>query len=268
MRIAITLISFLAIGFAAGEEAAPAPEAEPMGIDPTLAIVAQDLYVYRQRDLDALMLIAARHAKQKLSTVDEEQLRQCILLALTARESLNNALANLPKSLSKRAKDQLILDVLDYQADVAPRKATQAEVLSTDSVTPGAPAADPSKKPAEPAPAADPAAAPAGTDPIIVRLPPLVKTRNIEGLGKRQLTLGLALYFQTADISTKMESKSPLIQDAVLSYIEKLTPAEFAEPDQIALKEGLIKAIVAKIPEFPADGILIPQLEVVNPDAK
>lgn len=261
MRALVSVLLIASAGFAFSEDTAPADA--PQMPDPTAAVVAQDLYIYRQRDLDAMLLVAQRHAKQKLSTIEEEQIRQCLVQAFTAREPLMNALANLPKSLSQRARDQITLDLLAYQADVAPRKVRQGDVISTDSVTPGA--ATPEAAP-DTTQAPAPAAASPG-DSVIVRLPPLIRTRNIDGV-KRQMTLGIALFFANQDISSKIESKSPLIQDAVLSYIEKMSPAEFSEPDQTVLKDGLAKAVIAKIPEFPADGILIPQLEVSVPEGK
>ena len=217
----------------------------PLAPDPTAAVVAEGTFVYRQRDLDALMLVAARHTRQKLARADEDQLRQVLIQALTAREALLASLAGLPTAITGKARDALILDLLDYQADRA-------------ALTPTAP-------PASAAPADAGGATEAG--PLLVRLPNLSMTRTLAGLGKRQLVLGIALYFSDAAIGKALESRAPLVQDAILGHLNALPDRDFAEPNQLTLKEGLIAAVKSKVPEFPADGILIPQLEVVDPDA-
>jgi hypothetical protein len=51
-----------------------------------------------------------------------------------------------------------------------------------------------------------------------------------------------------------------LVQDAILSYVQALPPAQFAEPNQLTLKDGITAAIIAKVPEFPPDAVLIPEL--------
>lgn len=220
----------------------------PLAPDPTAAVVAEGTFLYRQRDLDALMLVAARHTRQKLARADEDQLRQVLIQALTAREALLASLAGLPTAITGKARDALILDLLDYQADRA-------------ALTPIAP-------PATAAPA-DAATVPAATEagPVLVRLPNLSMTRTLPGLGKRQLVLGIALYFSDAAIGKALENRAPLVQDAILGHLNALPDRDFAEPNQLTLKEGLIAAVKSKVPEFPADGILIPQLEVVAPDA-
>ncbi len=222
----------------AGAPAAIAPAERP---DPTAAVVAEARYLYRQRDLDALLTIALRHAKGKVAKVDEERMRQTLLMALTAREPLMQVLATLPPSYPAKGRDALLLDLLDYQAE------------------PAKPPAPPASTSAAPANDAGPTAAPAG--PILVRLPPLTVTRSLENIGKRSLTISLALVFTDPALSKTMEGKAPIIQDAILSFAHSLTPAQIAEPDQLALKAGFAKAIAAKVPGFPADGVLIPQLD-------
>jgi flagellar basal body-associated protein FliL len=212
-------------------------------------VVSEGAYTYRQRDLDAFMLIATRHARQKLSQGDEDQLRQALIQALPARESLLAALAGLPPVLAGKARDQLVLDLLDYQAERAPIKP----------LTPASPAARDE--------ADEAASAAADTGPVLVRLPNLTMNRVLDGVGKRQLVLGIALYFADAGLSKKLENRAPLVQDAILGHLNALPDRDFAEPNQLTLKEGLIAAVKTKVPEFPADGILIPQLEVTAPDA-
>ena len=239
----------------AADDAAPVadPGARPAAAaasspDPTNAVVAEGAFTYRQRDLDAFMLIAARHARQKLSQGDEEQLRQALVRALPAREGLLAALAGLPPALAGKARDQLVLDLLDYQAEQAPRKP----------LTPATPADSGAR-------ADEPAAADGG--PVLVRLPNLTMNRTLDGVGKRQLVLGIALYFADPGLSKRLENRAPLVQDAILGHLNALPDRDFAEPNQVTLKEGLIAAVKSKVPEFPGDGILIPQLEVTTPDA-
>ncbi len=228
--------------------AAAAPAERP---DPTAAVVAEARYLYRQRDLDALLTIAMRHAKGKVAKVDEERMRQTLLMALTAREPLLQVLATLPPSYPAKGRDALLLDLIDYQAEPAkPPAPPPAGGPSTSGPVPSAPATtSPTTETAPPA------------GPILVRLPPLTVTRSLEKLGKRSLTIGLALVFTDPALSKTMEAKAPIIQDAILSYAHQLTPAQIAEPDQIALKAGFAKAIAAKVPGFPVDGVLIPQLD-------
>jgi flagellar basal body-associated protein FliL len=234
---------------------APAPAAVPPRIDPTAAVVAEGRFIYRQRDLDALMQIAQRHAKGRLGKNDEERLRQVLLHAMIAREGLVEALAALP--LSGKAREDFALDLLDYQAEPSTRSAAPAAAPATGekagSDKPAAPVA-------APAPTAD-------AGPVLVRLPPLTLVRTLDGLGKRQLTLGIALNLQTPTLAKSLEAKAPLIQDAILTFVQRLPAAQFAEPDQVALKDGLTKAVIGKVPEFPVDGILIPQLDAGLPDA-
>ena len=232
---------------------APAPAAVPPRIDPTAAVVAEGRFIYRQRDLDALMLIAQRHAKGKLGKNDEERLRQVLLHAMTAREGMVEALAALP--LTGKAREDFALDLLDYQAEPNTRAAQPP---------PAAPSAG--DKPAAPSTAAATALTP-DAGPVLIRLPPLTLVRTLDGLGKRQLTLGIALNLQNATLAKNLEAKAPLIQDAILTYVQRLPAAQFAEPDQVVLKDGLTKAVLGKVPEFPVDGILIPQLDAGLPDA-
>jgi hypothetical protein len=231
---------------AAASPAATAPAAKP---DPTAAVVAEGRFTYRQRDLDALMLIAQRHAKNKLGRAEEERLRQALLQMLVAREPLLDAMAGLPTVFAGKTRDALVLDLLDYQGEPATAK--------------DATAAPPAGAP--PAAAAAPTTADNG--PLLVRLPVLTLTRSLEGIGKRTLALGLALVFRDAAQAKALEAKAPVIQDAILGYVQRLPPAQFAEPDQVALKDGLIKTVIGKVPDFPVDGILIPQLDVSVPEA-
>jgi hypothetical protein len=233
---------------------APSPH-----FDPTAAVVAEGHFTYRQRDLDTLMLIAQRHARGKLSKADEERLRPLLLQALTAREALIDLLGGLPASLAGKGRDALILDLLEYQAEPATLRPPGGGAAAAAPAS-GAPV----QQAAAPVPAS---AASADGGVVLVRLPALSLTRTLEGIGRRQLVLGLALYFRDAALAKALEAKAPLIQDAILGYVQHLPPAQFAEPDQLRLKDGLIKAVTTRVAEFPSDGILIPQLEANNPDA-
>ena len=234
------------------------PARAPAAIDPTAAVVAEGRYTYHQRDLDALMQIAQRHARGKLGKADEETLRQALLTALTAREPLLEAIAMLPPGMTSHAREQLVLDLLAYQAE-------PAKLAAPPSGEPGAAAAPGIAAP--PADAAKPATAPAD-GPVLIRLPPLTLNRTVEGGAKRQLVLGLALFFKDPALAKSLEAKAPLIQDAIIGYVQKLPSAQFVEPDQSLLKSGLAKAVIAKVPEFPGDGILIPQLDATAGDAE
>lgn len=241
MRLAILAFTLLAVSSAGAADtpAAPTPPVPVAAPDPTAAVVAEGRFIYRQRDLDALLMIAKRHARGQVPVTEQESLRLALVRLLTAREALVDALTGLPPSYTGKAREALILDLVDYQAELARRPATAAPVA-------GVPAAT--------APAAG------SRDPVLVRLPPLTMHRVIKGQ-KRQVTLGLALYFSDPEQAGRLEAQAPLIQDAILATAQKLPDAQFSEPDQAALKESLLKAVQAKVPGFPADGILIPQLD-------
>jgi flagellar basal body-associated protein FliL len=249
----------------AAKEPAKDPAKDAAGApkpDPTSAIVAEGRQLYRQRDLDALVLIANRHLKSKLAPSDEDELRQALIRILVAREPLVDALARLPPSLaSGKAHDALVLDLLDYQAEPAKPPAT-SDAKPTDAKGAEAKEAAPVDAKAAPDKTADAPGA------VIVQLPPLVQTRTLDKVGRRQLSLQIALYFPDAATSRAFEAKAPLIRDAILGFIHQLPAADFAEPNQAAYKKGLLAAIVARLPDFPADGILIPELEVGPPDEK
>lgn len=236
---------------AAGEAApapAPAPAVPPAAVapDPAQAVVAEGRQIYRQRDLDALLLVALRHARTRefasdgkaplVTKADEERLREVILAALTAREAFAGALAGLPAQIPAAARDAIALDLLAWKAEANPQ--------------------------AKPGTFETP---PAG--PALVRLPPFTVTRAIDGQGRRQLTLGLAIAFPDAAAAKAAEGKAPVIQDAVLAALRELGPAVFLDPDHAELKQKLGAAVKAKLPDFPADGLLIPQLETGPADA-
>lgn len=235
------------------EDAAVAPSAP----DPTAAIVAEGQFRYRQRDLDTFLAIARRHAGNKLSRVEEDQIRQAVIAAFTTREALLQALALLPSQLPAAARDQLVLDLLDFQG----------EPLPPQPLRPVAPPSEPSPV-APPATESTTAAAQAAVGtPILVRLPQLSLPRTLEGIGQRTMLLGLAFSFSDEATATALQEQSPLIQDAILGYLHRLPPGEFAQPSQPALKAGIEAAIRSILPNFPEQSVLIPELEVVLPDA-
>jgi flagellar basal body-associated protein FliL len=248
---------------------APDKTAEPAAIarqpDPTAAIVAEGRYVYRQRDLDALMLIAARHAKARFSKAEEDRVRETLINALLAREPLMDALATLPSAFSGPEREALLLDLLDYQADpakapAAPATNDPAASASSAPVATGAPTA--------PGASAAPPATPASANgPLLIRLPPLTLVRTLPGTGKRQLSLTIALFFRDQAQAQKLQDRAPLVQDAILSHIQGLSAAQFVEPNQLTLKDGITAAIIAKVPDFPPDAVLIPEMESGAPDA-
>jgi hypothetical protein len=243
-RLSRVSVIFVLLASAFAAEPGPGPDPKAPGPDPTTAVVAEGQYLYRQRDLDALVLVAQRYAKQKLSRPEEDQLRQVLLVALPGREALLAALERLPASLAGKARDQFILDLLEYQAEKGPPRAPGAsEPLA------GAPISNQS-------------------GPVLVRLPDLILIRQLDGLGRRQLALSLAFNFADTVTSKRFEAKAPILQDAILGYIHGLSPTEFAEPNHVALKTGLTKAIQGALPDFPSDAILIPQLDVTIPDGK
>lgn len=243
----------------AGEKPAE-PAAAVKQPDPTTAIVAEGRYVYRQRDIDALMLIAARHAKARFAKTEEDRVREVLVAALLAREPLMDALAALPSAFSAPEREALLLDLLDYQAELAK--------------APPAPAADPSAPNAGTAPAnpggaaAQPPAAPPAQGPLLVRLPPLNLTRTLPGTGKRHLSLTIALFFRYQAQAQKLQDRAPLVQDAILSHVQNLSPAQFVEPNQLTLKDGITAAIIAKVPDFPPDAVLIPEMDAGAGDGR
>lgn len=224
-----------------------APEVTPVvrQPDPTAAIVAEGKYVYRQRDVDALVLIAMRHAKAKLAKAEEERLREALTTALLAREPLMDALTALPGGFSGPEREALVLDLLDYQAEPAKAPTAPPPVPPTTAGTPTAAPAQPT----------------ADSGPLLIRLPPLNLTRSLPGVGKRHLNLTIALFFRDPTLAQKLQDRAPLVQDAILSHMQALPPAQFVEPNQLTLKDGITAAILAKVPEFPPDAVLIPQMD-------
>jgi flagellar basal body-associated protein FliL len=214
--------------------------ADPQPADPAQAIVAEGSGLYRQRDLDALLLVAMRHVRSRAlvadgrsvpaSSAEEDQVRRVLIEALVAREALVAALARLPARVSPAARDAIAVDLLAFQAEPNPRAAQPADSVPV----PG---------------------------PVLVRLPPCTVTKLIEGQGRRQLTLGLALAFADVAAAQQMEAQAPLIQDAVLGALRAAGPEVFIDPDHAQLKSRLGDAIRARLATFPADGLLIPQLE-------
>jgi hypothetical protein len=274
MRHAPLLVLLLASALSAAEakpETKPAPPAtapaaapaekpvEPPPVarqpDPTAAIVAEGKYLYRQRDLDALMLIAARHAKVKFPKPEEDRLREALATALLAREPLMDAIAALPSGFSEPERDALVLDLLDYQAE--PAKAPTTPPPTNDPAAAGG--ATTSATATAPATGATP---PTANDkgPLLIRLPPLSLTRSLSGVGKRTLNMTIALFFRDPTQAQKLQSRAPLVQDAILGYVQALPPAQFVEPNQLTLKDGITAAIIAKVPDFPPDAVLIPEL--------
>lgn len=251
------------------DTAAPVPPAsgkaaEPAATtplpDPTTAIVAEGRYVYRQRDVDALMLIAARHAKTRFGKAEEDRIREILVGALLAREPLMDALAALPNTFSGPEREALLLDLLDYQAEPAkPLPAPAAGDPAAAATTTSAPTASG----AAPADSAPPA-----TGPLLVRLPPLTLTRTLPGVGKRQLSLTIALFFRDQTQAQKLQDRAPLVQDAILSHVQALSPAQFVEPNQLTLKDGITAAIIAKVPDFPPDAVLIPEMDASAADGE
>ena len=230
---------------AAAEKPATPPAHQP---DPAAAIVAEGKYVYRQRDIDALMLIAVRHAKARFNKTDDEHLREVLTSALLAREPFLDALAALPggsAGFSGPERDALILDLLDYQTELA--KVPAAPAAGANPTVAGAPIT------------AVPAAPNAG--PMLIRLPMLHLTRSLPGAGKRQLNLTIALFFRDPAVAQKLQSRAPLVQDAILSHVQGLSAAQFVEPNQLTLKDGITAAIIAKISDFPPDAVLIPEMD-------
>ena len=114
----------------------------------------------------------------------------------------------------------------------------------------------------------EPAAPPSANGPLLIRLPPLVLVRTLPGAGKRQLSLTIALFFRDPVQSQKLQDRAALVQDAILSYVQALSPAQFVEPNQLTLKDGITAAIIAKVPDFPPDAVLIPEMEAGVPDAR
>ena len=218
--------------------------------DPAAAIVAEGKYVYRQRDIDALMLIAVRHAKARFNKTEDEHLREVLTSALLAREPFLDALATFPggsAGFSGPERDALILDLLDYQTELAKVPAAPVPAAGVDPTVAGAPVTAVSAAP--------------NAGPMLIRLPMLHLTRSLPGAGKRQLNLTIALFFRDPAVAQKLQSRAPLVQDAILSHVQGLSAAQFVEPNQLTLKDGITAAIIAKISDFPPDAVLIPEMD-------
>lgn len=241
MRPTSTWLACLCAAVLAGAE-----EPSPIGQDPAQAVVAEGRSIYRQRDLDALLLVALRHARTRdfspdakaplITRSDEERIRQVVIRALTAREAFAEALAALPEQVAPAARDAIALDLLAWKGEPNPAAAESPSI-------------------------------PQLAGPALVRLPPFTITRAIDGHGRRQLTLGLALSFADAATARALEERAPLIQDAVLTALRGMGTGIFLDPDHGELKLKLTEAVRARIAGFPADGLLIPQLETGPADA-
>ena len=229
MRLLLPLLAGAAL---AAVEPATAAALPP---DPSAAVVAEGAFRYRARDVEALVLIAKRHAKQRLTTTQEDALRQVLVRALPAREALLSALNGLP--MEGAARDALILDLLAYQAEPTPVVVPKA----------GAPAAS----------SAGPAAS---SGPVLVSLPALPVTRTIGGK-VRTLTIGLALMFPDQATADRLSSQAPVLQDALLGAAQALPDGQLTAPSQAEIRQAFLTAIKARLPDFPADGLLVPRLE-------
>jgi hypothetical protein len=238
---------------------AAVPSAQP---DPTAAIVAEGRYIYRQRDVDALVQIASRHTKLRFSKTEEEVLRQAIIGMLISREPLQDAIAHLPPGFSGANRDLFVLDVLDFEGE--PSKAVAPPSTPTDSTTPST---APSSAPPNTAGTVT-APTPEAQGSLLIRLPALHLSRTLPALGKRHLSMTIALFFHNREQAAKLQERAPVIQDAILSYVQGLSPAQFAEPNQLVLKDGITAAIIAKVPDFPLDAVLIPEMDTAAPSAE
>ena len=98
-----------------------------------------------------------------------------------------------------------------------------------------------------------------------IRLEGGIATVGISDHAQEELTD--VVFVELPAIGKALENRAPLVQDAILGHLNALPDRDFAEPNQLTLKEGLTAAVKSKVPEFPGDGILIPQLEVMAPDA-
>jgi len=248
---------------------APLPTSQA---DPTAMIVAEGREIYRRRDLDALELIAARYHHGAFTPADEDQLRHALARILVAREPLLASLKGLPPSVAAgKAGEAYLLDLLDYHTAAGP----SAELVPDPTQTPpgivtgqGAellPA--PSQMPVatEPVPArAATATAPASDAPVLVELPPLVVVRTLPDQVKRSLQLQITLRFADQATSQRIGAQAPIIRDAILGYLDGLANADFLEPKQQNLKQGITAAISSQIPGFPANAVLIPQVDTTR----
>ena len=232
MRLPSLLLPLLAATALSAGEAPPATAAA--AIDPTAAIVAQGRFLYRQRDVDALVAIARRHAGKAWSGTDEGAAGAAIAGALRAREDFLAAIAALPPALRGRARDALILDLLAYEADPAPTVAGTG-----------------------PTPAA---VVPAVSGPVLVRLPqPTV--RRVLGGRPRTLAVGVALAFASESAAKALEAQAPVLQDALLAAVHALPDAQFTQPDHTAVKTAIDQALRLKVPALPAGSVLLAALE-------
>lgn len=239
----VVIIVMACAALVAGEAASPAPKpAETPKIvppDPSAAVVAEGRCLYRQRDVDALVLVARRHVNRGLSEDEKLALEQAIVAMLRDREALLTSRSLLPACFTPQARDRLTLDVLDYQAEAK----TGAAAASNK---------EPVVETAKPA---------TEVGPVLVTLPVLRRVRTLDKGGKSELVLGITLRFADAIKAKAMEKQAPILQDAILAYIDGLDAATFTEPAQTAIKQGITAAIRAKVKEFPEDGVLITRIE-------
>jgi hypothetical protein len=231
MRPLLALITPFVL--AAGDAATAAPV-----VDPTAAVVAEGRFTYRQRDVDALVAIARRHAGRGWQSGDDAATARMLATALPAREAFAAALGGLPASLTGPGRDAFVLDLLAYEADPA--------------------VSAPAAMPAPAAPAA-PAVAPAA-GPVIVRLPQPTLRRTI-ATSSRTLTVGVALLFPDQTTADRFQSRVEVFQDALIGALGALPDAQFQAPDHALLKDQVERAFRLRIPDLPPGAVLIPALE-------
>ncbi len=230
MRTALILI--LPCALAAGDAATAAPV-----VDPTAAVVADGRFTYRQRDVDALVAVARRHAGRGWQSGDDAATARTLAGALPAREAFVAALAGLPSSLAGAGRDAFVLDLLAYEAD--------------PSVNAPAPA---------PAPTAAAPTAAAAAGPVIVRLPQPTLRRTI-ATSSRTLTVGVALLFPDQATADRFQNRVEVFQDALIGALGALPDSQFQTPDHASLKDQVERAFRQRIPDLPPGAVLIPALE-------
>lgn len=118
MRSLFALVfTFALLDCTAAEASDPQGATRPLPPDPSSQVIAEGHYRYRQRDVDALTLVARRHLGRPFIDQEEKRTRTAIAQLLVAREALLAARTKLPASLTASQRDRLLLDILDYDAE-------------------------------------------------------------------------------------------------------------------------------------------------------
>lgn len=186
------------------------------GSDPSTAVVAEGAYRYRQRDLDALVLIARRYLGRPFQGGEEAATRDAVRRLLVAREAFARERQHLPEAFTASQRDRLTLDILDYVAERNPGHV---------------PGSTPTLRP-------DPGAVANGASATQLLTIPSITLRRSFGSSSWNLNLDLSVLADGSD-----ETLIPLLQDALLTWLHDIDQNAFTGLTPKTCKQGAAKAL-------------------------